>query len=130
MSDDTNKQPSGPNRRRDGYHYEETAARYYADLGYTIHERNWQAGHREIDLIVENDQRLIFVEVKGGRDNFMGHPAHRVDKRKQRLLIEAAQAYLVAHNPGSRDVQFDVLIVLRTESGARIERLENAIQSE
>ncbi|HSG99848.1 MAG TPA: YraN family protein, partial [candidate division Zixibacteria bacterium] len=109
---------------------EETAAKYYTELGYTIRERNWQAGHREIDLIVENDQRLIFVEVKGGRDDFMGHPAHRVDERKQRLLIEAAQAYLAAHDPGARDVQFDVLIVLRTENDTRIERLENAIQNE
>ena len=101
--------------------------RYYTDLGFEVLERNWQDSHREIDLIVRNDSYLIFVEVKGGSDGFMGHPAWRIDKRKQRRLLQAAQSYLQKHDPGARDVRFDALIVLRTDTGEKIELLENAI---
>jgi len=129
MNADKNKS-SKPNRRRDGYHYEDIAERYYKKLGYEILERNYQAGHREIDLIVHNATTLIFVEVKGGRSEFMGHPSYRVDERKQRFLIEAAQEYLGGHDVDGLDLSFDVLTVTRDSSGERIERYENAFSAE
>lgn len=114
------------NRRLDGAHYEEVAARYYEELGYTTLERNWQAGHREIDLIVKNDTSLIFVEVKGGRPEYMGHPAYRIDERKRKLLTEAAEKYLAEHDTSGLDVLFDALIIVRTSAGEKIERYANA----
>lgn len=123
-------QASGNNRRQSGYHYEEVAARYYQSLGFEELERNWQASHKEIDLIVRNDSRLVFVEVKGGGVEFAGHPAYRVDERKRRMLLEAAECFLASHDPGNRDICFDVLVVLRTKSGEEIERFENAITVE
>ncbi len=124
------KKNLGANRRRDGYHYEEVAARYYQGLGYEIVARNYQAGHREIDLIVQNSEALIFVEVKGGRVEFMGHPSHRVDERKQKLLIKAAQEYLSKHDVDGLDLSFDVLTVTLDRAGEKIERYENVIQAE
>lgn len=114
------------NRRLDGAHYEEVAARYYEELGYTTLERNWQAGHREIDLIVKNDTSLIFVEVKGGRLEYIGHPAYRIDERKRKLLTEAAEKYLSEHDTSGLDVLFDALIIVRTSAGEKIERYANA----
>jgi len=128
MNTDKNKSPK-PNRRRDGYHYEDIAERYYKKLGYETLERNYQAGHREIDLIVRNATTLIFVEVKGGRSEFMGHPSYRVDERKRRFLIEAAQEYLGGHDVDGLDLSFDVLTVTRDSSGERIERYENAFSA-
>ncbi len=125
-----NPKKLGANRRRDGYHYEEVAARYYRGLGYEIVARNYQAGHREIDLIVQDDKALIFVEVKGGRTEFMGHPSHRVDKRKQKLLIEAAQEYLAKHEVDGLDLCFDVLTVTRDQTGEKIERYANAFSTD
>ena len=117
---------TGKNRRLDGAHYEEVAARYYEGLGYIMLESNWQAGHREIDLIVKNDTSLIFVEVKGGGDEYMGHPAFRIDERKRKLLIEAAEKYLAEHDTSGLDVLFDALVVVRTSAGEKIERYANA----
>jgi putative endonuclease len=129
-SNKSDKKTLGANRRRDGYHYEEVAARYYQELGYEIVARNYQAGHREIDLIVRDARALIFVEVKGGRAEFMGHPSHRVDERKQKLLIEAAQEYLAKHEVDGLDLSFDVLTVTRNRAGEKIERYENTIQAD
>ena len=120
----------GNNRRENGRRYEEVAAKYYQGLGFQELERNWQAGHREIDLIIQNDSRLVFVEVKGGGVEFAGNPVYRVDKRKRRLLQEAAECYLASHNPGERDMCFDVLVVLRTRAAEKIERFENAISTD
>jgi len=129
MSSDKNKS-SKPNRRRDGSRYEDIAERYYKSLGYETLERNYQAGHREIDLIVRNDTELIFVEVKGGGSAFMGHPSYRVDERKRRFLIEAAQEYLGGHDVDGLDLSFDVLTVTRDDSGEQIERYKNAFPAE
>ncbi|MFQ5608177.1 MAG: YraN family protein [Candidatus Zixiibacteriota bacterium] len=124
------EQKTGANRRKNGAHYETVALRYYEALGYEILERNWQAGHREIDLIIKNDTSLVFVEVKGGRVEFMGHPAYRIDERKKKLLTEAAEAYLAQRPDEGLDVFFDALVVVRSDAGEKIERYTNAFDAE
>ena len=111
-----------------GKHYEDIATLYYKRLGYEVLERNWRAKRFEIDLIVENQTEIIFVEVKGGKPDYMGHPVHRVDKRKQERLLLAAETYLCVIPTVKKDVRFDVLTVSDTSSGQKIERFENAFE--
>lgn len=111
-----------------GKHYEDMATLYYQELGYDVLERNWRAKRFEIDLIIENQTEIIFVEVKGGKPDYMGHPVHRVDKKKQERLLQAAETYLSIKPCGRKDVRFDVLTVSDTSSGQEIERFENAFE--
>ena len=81
---------------------EDAAAEYLLTEGYAIVERNYRYSHREIDIIAENENRLIFVEVKARTDNGRnleryGRPSDAVTKRKQKLLSEAAFFYLRTH---------------------------------
>lgn len=129
-SDSNHQSQFNLSKRELGERYESIAARYYEQNGFTILQRNWQAGHCEIDLVAKNENLLVFVEVKGGGQS-MGHPAYRVDQRKREKLIQAAQAYLSSHNPGDRDIRFDVLVVMREKDGRRkIECFEGAITAE
>ena len=43
---------------------EEEAAGFLLGKGYSILERNWRYGHREIDIIAADRGMIVFVEVK------------------------------------------------------------------
>ena len=72
---------------------EDRAAAYLMARGYVIRNRNWRLGHKEIDIIAENDATLIFVEVKArtNYNNQLYHYGHRpcdaVNKQKQISLM-------------------------------------------
>ncbi len=113
-------------RRKTGAAYEQRAARFYTDQGFEILEQNWQAGHREIDLIVRKSATLVFVEVKSSINNTFGHPAERVDKTKIKRLSSAAQQYLLAKNIQEVDLRFDVV----TFTGGNLEHYPSAFEFE
>ena len=99
-------------RRAIGNSYEKLAATYFIDNGFEILDRNWQAGHKEIDLIVSKENLLVFVEVKSSANMKYGHPASRVDQKKIKNLTLAAQQYLVEHEIQDRDLRFDLVTFL------------------
>lgn len=83
----------GYKNREWGLKAEGLAAEYFLKEGYTIRERNWRHGHFEIDLILELDRTLVFVEVKA-RAGDGEDPALSVDRRKRHRIVCAADAYL------------------------------------
>lgn len=98
-----------------GHLGEESAALYLESRGYRILGRNVYIGHREIDLIAENDTSLVFAEVKmrhayPDAPDCYGTPADRVDSRKQQNLIAAADAYLQSY-AGDKSPRIDVIEV-------------------
>ncbi len=114
-----------PRKRRDiGRRYEELAADFFRQHGFEILEQNWQASHKEIDLIVRKGHLIAFVEVKSSTTPNFGHPAEWVDKRKIANLSEAAQRYLVENEIADCDVRFDVV----TFTGGRLEHYPNAFE--
>ena len=40
---------------------EDIAARYLEQHGYTVLDRNWRCGHKELDLVVYKDNTVVFV---------------------------------------------------------------------
>lgn len=92
-----------------GRKFEKLAGKFYEQLGFEVIQRNWQAGHKEIDLIVRNEELLVFVEVKSSYSDKFGHPAERVDERKQKNLITAARQFLIAEKIVNTDLRFDVV---------------------
>jgi putative endonuclease len=109
-----------------GRQYEQQAAQFYESKGFEIVEHNWQAGHKEIDLIVRKDDLLVFVEVKYSSSQRFGHPAERVDKRKIGHLTDAANRYIVEHDIADCDLRFDVV----TFTAGRLEHFPDAFQAE
>ena len=105
---------------------ERRAMHYLLLRGYTVKERNWRAGHREIDLIVSNLRDIVFVEVKTRTYSSMEElqtsapPRHAVHREKQQLTRQAAQAYLASH-PTHKQPRMDVIEIslLRENEGNR-----------
>jgi putative endonuclease len=109
MSSSSHSSDQGESRRKTGAAHEKLAAHFFSDLGFEVLEQNWQAGHREIDLIAKKGNLVIFVEVKSASTKAFGHPAERVDKTKIRRLCSAAQQYLLAKKIEGVDLRFDVV---------------------
>ena len=50
---------------------EDLAAEYLEKKGYTIVERDWKSGRRDIDIIALDDDVVVFVEVKTRRNSLL-----------------------------------------------------------
>ena len=57
-----------------GRRFEAAAARHLVRAGWRILERNVRFGRKEVDLVVERDRVVAFVEVKGRLGRGYGHP--------------------------------------------------------
>ena len=100
-------------RRALGAAGEEAVARWYADAGYRILDRNWRCREGELDVVVARGQVLVFCEVKTRRSTAFGVPAEAVTVTKQRRLRTLAMRWLDAHPEArARTLRFDVASVL------------------
>ncbi len=62
--------------------------------GYSIRARNWRSPFGEIDLIVEGQGWLRFIEVRARRTDQFGAPEESLTPRKRQRLLQTALAYL------------------------------------
>lgn len=105
---------------------------------YRLIERNFRKKFGEIDIIVEKDGVLHFVEVKSG--SYTGEipndgsdryrPEDHMTPQKKKCLFRVIQAYLIEKNISEdKDWVIDVAVVnINTDSRrARVQILENVI---
>ena len=101
------------------------ASRFLLDKGYAVHHHNWRSGHKEIDIIAQWRDTLVFVEVKSRASEEYGNASDAVDDRKIRLLISAAQAYIRKFCIDLK-FRFDIITVIGQQEPYRIEHIEDA----
>ena len=93
---------------------EELAAYFLLRKGYTIVERDWKSGHRDIDIIaIDKDNTVVFVEVKTRRNRVFGEPEDAVDYMKLRNLRSAINHY-IKYKYINTNVRFDVISIIGT----------------
>ena len=119
------KNASDSYKIRVGRNHEQLAAKYFIEQQYKILEKNWRAGKKEIDLIIQKDSLIVFVEVKYSSSKKFGHPSERVDKKKIENLTYAAQQYIIAKEIQNVDLRFDVV----TFVDGKLEHFENAFEA-
>ncbi|MBN2681230.1 MAG: YraN family protein [Bacteroidales bacterium] len=98
---------------------------YLIDKGYEIIEKNWNFGHKEIDIIGKKDNTIVFFEVKTRSTNVFHEPKEAVNYKKRQNLLFAAQAY-INRNAIKEDVRFDIISIVRKNNKAIIEHIVNA----
>ncbi len=107
---------------------EDEAARFLERKGYVILERDWRMGKRDLDIIAltENQETLVFVEVKTRQSDDLQEPEEAVDNKKMRNLAVAANSY-VKLKQVQQDIRFDIVTVLGREKQVDgIEHIEDA----
>ena len=105
-------------RRRIGDIGEMAAARFLKKAKYKILEKNYVAFEKEIDIIAENKEYIVFVEVKtrtiGHESLKESRPASSVTREKQKKIISLAKFYLGSYFK-ERQVRFDIIEVYLNE---------------
>jgi putative endonuclease len=105
---------------------ERLAERWLGGRGWRVLHRRFRSGHRDIDLVVERDGTVAFVEVKTRRGDRFGDPVEAVHWRKQRELTRSARVWLDRFGRSNQTYRFDVVGVLVTGERVRIRHVENA----
>ena len=90
---------------------EDLARDFLLKEGIEILAQNWRYKRAEIDIIGKEKEILVFVEVKMRSYTDFGLPEEMVSKRKQRLVIDAAMAYMrsIGHE---WEIRFDIIAVM------------------
>lgn len=97
------------NKRELGNQLEAFACKQLENAGCKIIETNFSCKLGEIDLIVRDQQALVFVEVRYRKNASFGGASASVDRRKQTKLIKTANFYLQKHNLSNKEwCRFDV----------------------
>jgi len=104
---------------------EQLAVDYLKKKSYEILETNWRFKHKEIDIIAKYNNFLIIIEVKTRSVNYLIEPYVAVDRKKQKDLIIAANAYVVKKDLDI-EVQFDIISIVITPKESKIEHIEDA----
>lgn len=94
-----------------GQHGEEVAVSYLKKKGYALLHRNYRTPLGEADIIVKDNNAIVFVEVKARTSVAFGQPFEAVDSRKQEKLKKIALYYL-KHNNIQAPVRFDVISII------------------
>lgn len=116
------KRQQADTRRQTGKAYEERAAAFLQNRGYTVIERNVFSRIGEIDIVAEEGGYLVFCEVKYRRKGTFGIAAEAVDARKQKKLFYCAMEYLRQKGLQEIPCRFDVVAF----DGESVEVYQNA----
>lgn len=119
-------QMDGPEHLQTGIWGEGLAAAYLREKGYVILERDWHSGHRDIDIIAQQGDTIVFVEVKTRSNRDFAEPITAVNYQKQCNLLKAINNYLQYKRINS-PYRFDVITIVGKpgNSNPEIEHIED-----
>lgn len=105
---------------------EQVAERWLSSKGWTVLQRRYRSGHRDIDLIARRDGLIAFVEVKARTGEAFGDPVEAVNWKKRNELVRSACTWIDRHGRPGEVYRFDVIGVLVTGERVRVRHVENA----
>ena len=99
---------------------EDIAADHLEKNGYRIIRKNVRMGKNELDIVAEDDDCIVFVEVKTRsclypESGDFGIPSRAVDSKKRGNTVKAARDYLYSYY-GGKQPRIDVIEVYIMES--------------
>ncbi|SFN04733.1 putative endonuclease [Izhakiella capsodis] len=126
--------PSGENRsgqlsrQQRGQQCEQQARRWLEQAGLRFIAANVRFRGGELDLIMRDEDTLVFVEVRYRRNDYFGGAAASVTRSKQRKLQHAAACWLADSGARFKNApcRFDVVAV----TGSQTQWLRNAFYAD
>lgn len=107
------------------------AERYLLRQGYWIIEHSFGEKVGEIDLVVSDGQKVIFVEVKSRTSDVAGSPAEAVDDEKQRHITQTARLFAVKNQLENSPMRFDTIAIVWPDltRDPKITHIKNAFEA-
>jgi putative endonuclease len=118
------------NPRLSGARWEKAAESFLLSRGLRLLQRNFSSRFGEIDLIMEDEGSVVFVEVKYRKSSRHGSGADAVTFHKQARISRTAAWYL-AKNPhrAEQTCRFDVLSIDSQKKDKGINWIKSAFYS-
>ena len=91
---------------------EQIATEYVEKLGYKIIKRNFFCKHGEIDIIAQDNQEIVFIEVKTRSSTNFGKPSEAVNKIKLMHMYKTAKYYLYKFGIYKSEIQLLKIVLL------------------
>jgi putative endonuclease len=104
---------------------EKLAAEFLAGKGFRVMAQNYRWGKAEIDLIVQRDDWLIFIEVKTRNSDAFGEPESFVSDLQRSMIYYAAEEYIFRKD-WQGNIRFDIISV-KPGTDPEIVHFEDAI---
>lgn len=114
-------------RRSEGGAAEQRALEHLRAQGLELIERNYRSRWGEIDLVMDDDGVIVFVEVRYRRHAHFGGAVGSIDERKRRKIVHTAQDFLVRRRLGDRAARFDVVSVAGSD---RVDWIAGAFEAD
>ena len=95
-------------------------------MGYNILHQNYFSNFGEIDIIIQKENIIAFVEIKTRSSN-LETCLNSISRRKQKKIIKTALIY-IENNPKFEDFifRFDVIAIVIKNQQPRILHIEDA----
>lgn len=106
-----------------GARCESFACKYLTERGYVLRERNYRAVGGEIDLIMQEEEQIVFLEIKGRTEGSLVDATYSVGSAKRARIIAAAKVYMEEH--ANYSARFDVLTLSYDENRQVIRSLKH-----
>ena len=110
-----------------GQQAEQLACDYLLQQGLTLVERNYYCRMGEIDLIMRDQNSLVFIEVRYRKNNLFGSAAESITTKKQDKLQKTALHYIQQHK-SRQNTRFDVVAITGQHPEQILEWIQNVFQ--
>jgi len=96
---------------------ESLAVDYIIKMGFKILKQNWRYSRfGEIDIIAQDDNTLVFIEVKARTSCNYGHPLESVNEKKLNKIKKLAEIYLsMNESTAYTNFRIDIIGILLKE---------------
>ncbi len=113
-----------------GKYAEILACHYLQQQNLKLISQNYHCRRGEIDLIMQDQQTLVFIEVRYRKNAYFGSALESVNHAKQQKIITTAEYYLLQNKDDYSDYRFDVIAIMPTQANAdpEITWVKNAFQ--
>ncbi len=107
---------------------EDMALRYLQKHDLALLARNFRSRFGEIDLIMRENNTIIFVEVRSRKNSAFLHPVETIDNSKRNKIRKTSQVFMQKTSVLNHcNWRFDVITLIgRSEHGMKIEWFKGA----
>ncbi|MFT7413422.1 MAG: putative endonuclease [Methylophagaceae bacterium] len=91
--------------------------------------KNYHCRRGEIDLIMQDQNTLVFIEVRYRKNDRFGSALESVNHKKQAKIIITAEHYLLQNKQSFSNYRFDVIAISPTQQSDEIIWVKDAFHS-
>jgi len=115
--------------RRVGNWGEKIAEKYLTGLGIRLIARNVYTQYGELDLIMQDEEQVLFVEVKTRTNLAFGYPEISITRKKTDHIVHSAESYMQDHPELPSMWRIDVIAIIGRPNNTefQVEWFQNAI---